>query len=196
MMLSWEERALNIYKCYTHLMTIHNPIFISSVQNIIHASHKSFFAPAKAATLDKTKIKTKRSNETPVWWWKFKLQMYCTIIKQVLQAYLSFVVGTLIPSSILSPIRCAWHVSSPHLFLFPHFVENVSVAISWCRVALIPLTKLWNSSTFIRLPNQKLFVKESLIKTPKSNPYRFPNWSITDAIFMILTFHATHKTGQ
>nr|ACU22934.1 unknown [Glycine max] len=113
MMLSWEERALNIYKCYTHLMTIHNPIFISSVQNIIHASHKSFFAPAKAATL-------------------------------------SFVVGRLVPSSILSPIRRNWHVSSPHLFLLPHFVENVSVAISRCRVALIPLTKLWNSSTFIR----------------------------------------------
>jgi len=133
------------------------PIFSSDYNLYFHINH---FFPQQKQQLWRSKDKNREKQ------WDMSKMKTPKIQKQVLQAYLSFLISRLIPHTILSSIRCAWHMSSPHLFLLPHSVENMSVAISWCRVGLIPLTKFWNSSTFIRLPEKnatdyKLLSKES-----------------------------------
>lgn len=109
--------------------------------------NSSFSAPRKAATLEKKKkfirsVKIEKQKSKFAWW------------ETELMAYLRALTGRW-PPNIGWPSWHAWYIPSTIVSLLPHFVKNVSKTISWCRVVLIPLTKFWNSSTFLRLKHQK-----------------------------------------
>lgn len=66
--------------------------------------------------------------------------------------------------------RLLWRAGSfswPDLLLLPHPVKDMGEPVSWCRIALVPFTKLWHCRSFLPLSFQKN--KLPLIHKPYEN---------------------------